>query len=181
MSAPTRAPKTIEQLQSALRLKDKSSAEALIKANPVTEAFRKYSNRCLSSGSTTKLLPDWKDIDDYLLDARTSRAVRRAGKTLKQVVEQDCVGKPYELVPHVSMFALRIMTFLKSQDGRAYDIPLETHAVRFSQDRQFDRCVRIMNLLGFLVNQSREKKANRAIKVDSEGPKELEKPEGNWI
>ncbi|KAI0880102.1 uncharacterized protein GGS22DRAFT_99835 [Annulohypoxylon maeteangense] len=169
MSATAKAPKTIEQLQAALRLKDKSSAEALIKANAVTEAFRKYSNRCLSSGSTIKLLPDWKDVDGYVHDMHMSRAVRRAGKTLKQVVEQDCLAKPYELIPHAAMFALRIMTFLKSKDGEIYDVPLKDNARRSFQDLQFDRCVRIMNLLGFLVNQNRERKANRAVK------------EGNWI
>ncbi|KAI2467465.1 hypothetical protein F4781DRAFT_308916 [Annulohypoxylon bovei var. microspora] len=169
MSASTRAPKTIEALRSALRLKDKNSIEALVTATPVTEAFRKYSNRCLSSGSTTKLLPDWKDVDEYLHDKRMSRGLRRKGKTLEEAVDQDCVDKPYELVPHASMFALRIMTFLKSERGEAYDISLEDHAIKHSEDPQFDRCVRIMHLLGFLVNQNRERRGNRVIKVDREG------------
>ncbi|KAI1106383.1 hypothetical protein F4804DRAFT_41600 [Jackrogersella minutella] len=164
MSASAEAPKTIEDLQAVLRLKNKNNTEALVRADPVKEAFRKYSNRCLSSGSTRKQLPDWKDVDEYLLDMRMSHQVRRMGKTLKEVVSQDCMDKPYELLPHASMFALRIMVFLKSEKGEQYDIGLEKHAIRYSEDVSFDRCIRIMSLLGFLVNQNREMKRTREIK-----------------
>ncbi|KAI0112775.1 hypothetical protein F4776DRAFT_667131 [Hypoxylon sp. NC0597] len=179
MSAPAQAPKTIDQLQASLRLQDKSKAEALIKAHPVREAFRKYMNRCLSAGSTKKQLPDWKEVDAYLLEKRMPRTGRVAGKVLEDIVAEDCVNKPYDLLPHASMFALRIMTFLKSEEGEAYDIRLEDHAVRRHGDIQFDRCKRIMKLLGFLVNQNLEMKRNRELEKDREIQGIMK--ENNWI
>lgn len=154
-------PKTIEELQAALRLGSKSDAEALIKADPVTEAARMYLNRCLSSGSTRKQLPDWKHVDIYLQNKRMKVPVRG---TLEQEVAKDCTDKPYELLPHAGMFALRMMDFLISEKGEMYDIPLETDKIRYPRDVQFDRCIRIMDLLGFLVNQNREMKREREEK-----------------
>ncbi|KAI1206146.1 uncharacterized protein F4807DRAFT_239132 [Annulohypoxylon truncatum] len=178
MSATDRAPKTIEQLRSALRLEDQSKAEALIQAEPVKEAYRKYANRCLSSSSTTKLLPDWKEVDEYLIELR----MRLGGKTLEEVVEQKCNEQRYELKPHVALFALRIMTFFKSEEGEVYDNPLELHRVRIKEDVSFDRCVRIMNLLGFLVNQNRERQAERAAAAAAAAPAAAAaEAEQNWI
>ncbi|KAI1412310.1 hypothetical protein F5Y13DRAFT_45920 [Hypoxylon sp. FL1857] len=176
MSTSTQSPKTMMELQAALRLKYKSDAEALIKAEPVKEAFRKYMNRCLSSGSTTKQLPDWKDVHEHLMVSRPARGI---DKTLNEIIEQQCTDNPYELMPHVSMFALRIMEFIKSAEGEVFDISLEDHPTRRPGDVQFDRCRRIMDLLAFLVNQHREmKKKNTETKRE---PQIQEKPKGNWI
>ncbi|OTA88613.1 hypothetical protein M434DRAFT_122309 [Hypoxylon sp. CO27-5] len=179
MSAPAQAPKTMDQLQAALRLKDKSKAEALLKAHPVKEAFRKYMNRCLSSDSTKRELPDWKKVDEYLLDKRMSASARGAGKVMKEIVAKECMDKAYDPLPHASMFALRIMTFLKSEEGEAYDISLENHSIWHHREVQFDRCKRIMNLLGFLVNQNREMKRNRELKRDRQIQEKMR--ENNWI
>ncbi|KAI1400717.1 hypothetical protein F4819DRAFT_359377 [Hypoxylon fuscum] len=168
MSVPGRAPRTIGELQAALRLKDETGAEALVKAAPVKEAFRMYMNRCLSSSSTKQQLADWKDVDEYLLDQRTSRLVRRMSKTLQQVVDDDCFNKPYDLVAHASLFALRIMTFLKSDKGEMYDISLEDHAIRRYEDISFDRCRRIVSLLGYLVHQNGKAKRKAEMKMDQE-------------
>ncbi|KAI1780751.1 hypothetical protein F4818DRAFT_435948 [Hypoxylon cercidicola] len=168
MSVPASAPKTIEQLQNTLRLKAKADAEALVKADHVTEAFRMYSNRCLSANSMKLLLPDWKDVDEYLMDKRTSRQVRYMGKTLEGAVTKECFDKPYGLVPHASLFALRIMTFLKSDKGEKYDIILEDRRIKHNSDLSFDRCKRIMALLGFLVHQGRERMRRLNAKRDRE-------------
>ncbi|KAI1381241.1 hypothetical protein F4677DRAFT_120025 [Hypoxylon crocopeplum] len=175
MSASARAPKTIEELHVALRLRHRADAEELIKIDTVKEIFRKYSNRCLSSGSTKLQLPDWKDVDEYLLEVRTSWPVRKMGKTVEEIATQDCSNKPYDLLFHASLFALRIMTFFGSDEGHKYDIILEERRVKCPQDVQYDRCIRIMDLLGFLVNQDREMKREREAK------KEQEMKEGNWI
>ncbi|KAI1139906.1 hypothetical protein F5Y05DRAFT_335536 [Hypoxylon sp. FL0543] len=178
MSTSARAPKTIEELRDALRLKETREAEALVNFDPVKEAFRKYMNRCLSASSTTKQLPDWKDVDEYLLERRMSRQAREVGVELEKIVDEDCKNRPYELLPHASLFALRIMTFLKSKEGEVYDISLEDHAAGRWEDVQFDRCVRIMALLGFLVNQDRMKKAEE-LSRDQEIQAIMK--ENNWI
>ncbi|KAI2602633.1 hypothetical protein GGR54DRAFT_653714 [Hypoxylon sp. NC1633] len=162
MSAPAKAPKTIEELQIALRLKQKSDAEALVKTDDVKEAYRKYANRCLSSGSTRQELPGWDEVDQYLMDTRLSGRLGRR-QTLEDVVAEDSYNRPHELLPHASLFALRIMAFLKSRKGRQYDVGPGTRRVGADEDLQFDRCVRIMALLAFLVHQSRESKRQREV------------------
>ncbi|KAL7624606.1 hypothetical protein AAE478_006173 [Parahypoxylon ruwenzoriense] len=156
MSSSTRtSPKTIRELQGALRL-GKADAEALVKSEAVREAFRQYMNRCLSSGSATKKLPDWKEVDDYLHDKRISTRVRRGVKSVEAAVADDCFEQPYELLPHASLFALRVMKFLKSSKGKAYDVDPDESAVMRWQEVEFDLCVRVMNLLAFLVNWNRQ-------------------------
>ncbi|XXG97445.1 hypothetical protein Hte_003746 [Hypoxylon texense] len=156
MSVPASAPKTIEQLQTTLRLKTKADAEALVRSGPVADAFLKYINRCLSAGASKQLLPDWKEVDEYLLEKRLLRRVRIVGKTVEEVVTKETVQKPYDLVPHAALFALRIMTFLKSDKGEKYDVIMEESKIMYQADLSFDRCRRITALLGFLVHQSRE-------------------------
>ncbi|KAI6087446.1 hypothetical protein F4821DRAFT_108356 [Hypoxylon rubiginosum] len=157
MSVPTSAPKTIPQLQNTLRLKTQADAEALIKALPVENAFRMYMNRCLSAGSTKQELPDWKDVDEYLQEKRILKRVRLRGQTLEDVVAKEAFEKPYDLVRHASLFALRVKAFLKSDRGEKYDVILDKSQIRQAQDLAFDRIRRIMALLGFLVHQSRER------------------------
>ncbi|KAI0010544.1 hypothetical protein F4779DRAFT_616512 [Xylariaceae sp. FL0662B] len=135
MSAPSKAPNTIEGLQESLRLTKKADVEALLKTNDIKEAFRQYRNRCLSSGSTKKLLPDWKAVDEYLQDKLTSRPVRR-GQPLEESVAQACHSHPYELIPHVSLFVLTVTDFLTSSTGKQFDVGLAKHS---PQDAEFDR------------------------------------------
>ncbi|KAI0843611.1 hypothetical protein F5Y06DRAFT_291527 [Hypoxylon sp. FL0890] len=177
MSASAQAPKTIDELQAVLRLKEKSQAEALINADPVKEAFRMYMNRCLSASSARRQLPDWKDVDEYLLDKRMSAQARQMGRKLDEIVVEECKNKPYDLLPHATMFALRTMTFLKSQEGEVYDISLDRPTGRWEYV-SFDRCKRIMSLLGFLVNQDRDMKA-KELRKDQEMQAEMKK--NNWI
>ncbi|KAK6955677.1 hypothetical protein Daesc_003320 [Daldinia eschscholtzii] len=160
-------PDTVKDLQVALRLKSYRYAEALVKVDDVREAFRLYMNRCLAAaGSLTRELPDWKEVDGYLQQLRLSFVVRSGQKTLREVVDEDCASKPYDLVPHVSMFALRIMDFLRTAEGSRYDVGLSPEVARHPDDVQFDRCIRILHLLGFLVNQDRElKRAREAEKI----------------
>ncbi|KAI0181732.1 hypothetical protein GGR52DRAFT_53326 [Hypoxylon sp. FL1284] len=160
MTAPASAPKTIEQLQEAFRLATRADAEALADAGPVADAFRTYANRCLSSGTVSRQLPDWKDVDGYLTNRRMSPQVRRratATTTLEAVVEADCFDAPYDLVRHASLFALRVAAFLRSDAGEKYDVLIERSRIRRSEDLSFDRCRRIVALLGFCVNRSRER------------------------
>ncbi|KAI4866551.1 hypothetical protein F4820DRAFT_245869 [Hypoxylon rubiginosum] len=168
MSVPASAPKTIEQLQNTLRLKTKADAEALVRTGPVADAFLMYLNRCLSSSAIKQQLPDWKDIDEYLTEKRLLRQKRIVGKTIEEVVTKESVDKPYDLVSHAALFALRIMTFLKSDKGEKYDASLEEHRIKHDADLSFDRCKRIMALLGFLVHQSREATKKLNAKRDKE-------------
>ncbi|OTA98798.1 hypothetical protein M426DRAFT_17069 [Hypoxylon sp. CI-4A] len=175
MATSPQHPKTIDQLQRELRLKDRLQAQSLVRADAVKEAFRKYMNRCLSAISITKQLPDWKDVDEYLQEKRTSPHVRIMGRRVEELVERDCIDSPYELLYHASLFALRIMTFLRSKTGEKYDISQNHRSIKHNTDLKFDRCVRIMNLLGFLVNQHRETMTERQRKKDRQ------KKETSWI
>ncbi|KAI1471696.1 uncharacterized protein F4812DRAFT_188921 [Daldinia caldariorum] len=160
-------PDTVKDLQISLRLKSYRNAEALVQVHDVKEAARIFMNRCLgAAGSLTKELPDWKDVDNYMQHVRLSFAVRRAQKTLAQAVDEDCKVKPYDLMPHTALFCLRIMDFLRTAEGGAYDVCLDPLVVRRREDVQFDRCIRILHLLGFFVNQHREtKRAREAEKI----------------
>ncbi|KAI1802356.1 hypothetical protein F4811DRAFT_405510 [Daldinia bambusicola] len=160
-------PDTVKDLQISLRLKSYRNAEALVQVDDVREAARLFMNRCLGvAGSLTTELPDWKDIDSYLQYVRLSFAVRRAQKTLAEAVDEDCKAKPYDLMPHAALFCLRIMDFLKTPEGAAYDVRLDPLVVRRPEDVQFDRCIRILHLLGFFVNQHREtRRAREAEKI----------------
>ncbi|KAI1653661.1 hypothetical protein F4813DRAFT_247310 [Daldinia decipiens] len=170
-----RHPETVKSLQISLRLKTHRDAEALIEVDEVKEAFRLYMNRCLVATSMTKELPNWKDVDDYLQNLRTSSAVRNKAKTLREAVEEECKSAPYELLPHVSMFALRMMSFLITARGEVYDINLDAEIAKSPEDVQFDRCIRIMHLLGFLVNHDREMRRAR------EAEKTRQAIGDNWI
>ncbi|KAI0901361.1 hypothetical protein F4806DRAFT_451994 [Annulohypoxylon nitens] len=178
MAAPPNAPKTLQELQTALRLTSKNVAGELIKAFPVTEAYRKYANRCLSSGYTNKSLPDWKDVDEYIYDLRALRPPR--GKPLRETVKWHCNNKPFELLPHAALFSLRIVEFFMSEKGARFNVCLQSHKARFPVDRNFDLCKRIMNLLGFLVNQSRARKEKMAAELE-EAKIRAGKGENNWI
>ncbi|KAI1091180.1 hypothetical protein F5B19DRAFT_287225 [Rostrohypoxylon terebratum] len=178
MTAPPSAPKTTQELQIALRLDNENSARELINAFPVTEAYRKYANRCLSSGYTNKSLPDWKDVDEYIYDLRASRAP--GGKPLREVVKEHCKNKPFELLPHATLFSLRIVEFFRSEKGIRFNMPLRSHKAQFPLDRNFDLCKRTMILLGFMVNQSRERKERRASELE-EAQVRAGKGEKNWI
>lgn len=156
MSAPARAPSTIKELQSALRLKHRSDVEALTKSDYVKETFRMYANRCLSSGAIKKELPDWKDVDEYLLEKQTSWSVRSNSQSLEQAVTEESYNNPYDLLSHAALFALRMMTFLRGK-GKKYDVSLDYATC--PEDVLFDRYMRILNLLGFMVSQNREMKS----------------------
>ncbi|KAI1652306.1 uncharacterized protein F4817DRAFT_10336 [Daldinia loculata] len=170
-----RHPETVKSLQISLRLKSRRDAEALIEVDEVKEAFRLYMNRCLTAASMNRELPDWKNVDDYLQSLRTSSVVRNKVKTLKEAVEDECKSAPYELLPHVSMFALRIMSFLTTARGEVFDVILDAEIAKGPEDIQFDRCIRIMHLLGFLVNQDRETRRAR------EAEKTRQAIGHNWI
>ncbi|KAI0851944.1 hypothetical protein F5Y00DRAFT_203841 [Daldinia vernicosa] len=170
-----RHPETVKSLQISLRLKTQRDAEALLEVDEVKEAFRLYMNRCLSAASMTRELPDWKHVDDYLQNLRTSSVVRSKAKTLREAVEDECKSAPYELLPHVSMFALRIMSFLVTARGEAFDVNLDAEIAKSPEDIQFDRCIRIMHLLGFLVTRDREARRAR------EAEKTRQAIGHNWI
>ncbi|KAI0130709.1 hypothetical protein F4814DRAFT_140025 [Daldinia grandis] len=168
-------PETVKSLQISLRLKSQRDAEALVEVDEIKEAFRLYMNRCLTAASLTKELPNWKRVNDYLQHLRTWSVVRNKMKTLREAVEDECQSAPYELLPHVSMFALRVMSFLITAQGEAYDVNLDVEIAQCPEDIQLDRCIRIMHLLGFLVNRDREARRAR------EAEKTRQAIGHNWI
>ncbi|KAI1388575.1 uncharacterized protein F4822DRAFT_250564 [Hypoxylon trugodes] len=153
MSSPNQCPMTIQELQIALRLRTISDAEELIKADPIKEAFRMYMNRCFSAASITRSLPNWKEVDEYIYWKQLHIGLRTTGALLRQVVAKDCHDNPYELIPHVGMFALRVMDFIKTPEGARFDVPLDATRIMRQEEIYFDRCRRLTTLLGFLVNQ----------------------------
>ncbi|KAI8958196.1 hypothetical protein F5Y11DRAFT_51489 [Daldinia sp. FL1419] len=149
-------PESIKELQIALRLRRQVDAEDLLKEDAVKEAFRVFMNRCLIvSGSRAIELPNWKEVDDYLETINLSYVVRRGAKTIDSCLQERCTAQPYSLKPHVAQFYRTLSIYLTSTRGEEYDMPLEPEAPGERPKTQFDRCVRIMNLLGFLVDQSR--------------------------
>ncbi|KAI0121706.1 hypothetical protein BJ170DRAFT_133676 [Xylariales sp. AK1849] len=143
-------PETLQDLQNSFKLAKVSDARALIEIDAVKESFRQYLNRYLKSETTTaEDLDDWKVIDDYLYEVRLHH--KRPG----EYAADQCLHQPYARRPHVALFVLRIMRFLKSKKGELFDVP----GVRgeHGDDRDFERCRRSVQLLGFLLKQKQSK------------------------
>ncbi|RYP50985.1 hypothetical protein DL768_003569 [Monosporascus sp. mg162] len=149
-------PKSMGDLRDRFGLKDSSDAEALLKAWPIKEAFHYYLNRCLSNQhSVVKELPEWQDVDQYLLDMRMMPRAKRRDRSLKELVEEECFNAPYQLMPHVALFVLRAESFLRSDEGTRFDIVSQMYDAE--QDKEFDRRWRSIDLLCFLVGRHRPK------------------------
>ncbi|KAI1825425.1 hypothetical protein F4861DRAFT_538108 [Xylaria intraflava] len=144
----------VRDLQESLRLPTEADASALLGADQVRETFRLYRNRCLVSDRRGPAqLPDWKDVDEFLYELQLSAPFRRdagnAGSRLLDYVARLCRDKPFELMPHVAAFVLRVESFLRSPSGAVFDV---ARAGSGSEcDVLFDRYLRIMKLLAFLV------------------------------
>ncbi|RYP07514.1 hypothetical protein DL764_002443 [Monosporascus ibericus] len=150
----TEVPKSMGDLRARFGLKNNSDAEALLKAWPIKDAFHYYLNRCLSNQhSVVKELPEWQEVDQYLLDMRMMPQDKRRDKSLKELVEEECFNAPYQLMPHVALFVLRAESFLQSDEGIRFDIASQMYETK--QDKEFDRCWRSVDLLCFLVGRHR--------------------------
>ncbi|KAI0455977.1 hypothetical protein F5B21DRAFT_166889 [Xylaria acuta] len=173
-NADTTKVTSVTDLGKSLRLSCRAEAEALLKSDQLTEAFRLYRNRCLvSDRNSAACLPDWHDVDTYLYELRLStefrqhvrRKARAKGGAVKQTktagpsvapvddyLAKLCLCGPYVLMPHVAMFALRVSNFLESREGRRFDVGRDA-AMGYDEgrDREFDRYSRIMKILTFLV------------------------------
>ncbi|RYP91207.1 hypothetical protein DL770_002684 [Monosporascus sp. CRB-9-2] len=147
-------PMSMGDLRARFGLKDNSDAEALLKAWPIKEAFHYYLNRCLSNQhSVVQELPEWQEVDQYLLDMRMMLRAKRRDRSLKELVEQECFNAPYQLMPHVALFVLRAEIFLQSDEGTRFDIASQMYDTK--QDKEFDRRWRGIDLLCFLVGRHR--------------------------
>jgi hypothetical protein len=139
-----KVPDTFEDLQNSLNLAEESYARQLVKAKPVEEAFRQYHNRYLKSKATSpEKLEDWKLVDAYIYEARLR------SKTPEIYMQCVCRSEPYNGLPHIALFVWRVMQFLKSEEGKRFDRP--STSVKMEFDRDFERCQRIVSLLGFLL------------------------------
>ncbi|KAI8630737.1 hypothetical protein F5Y19DRAFT_32930 [Xylariaceae sp. FL1651] len=160
-------------LQKSLRLADVDTTQVLLKSEQVKDAFRLYRNRCLVSGSTkADQLPSWMIVDEYLYELQLSPEFRqymrepsKANKetktqmnTIDNYLVEICRAKPYELVPHVAMFVLRVSRFFESPEGSKYDVVKQSGRQGYrpskipeKSERDFDRCSRIMEILRFKV------------------------------
>ncbi|RYO81113.1 hypothetical protein DL766_009925 [Monosporascus sp. MC13-8B] len=146
------APKSMGDLRARFGLKDNSDAEALLQAWPIKEAFHYYLNRCLSNQhNVAGELPEWQEVDQYLLDMRMMSRAKRRDRSLKELVEEECFSAPYQLMPHVALFVLRAEGFLQSDEGTRFDIASQMYDTE--QDKEFDRRWRSMDLLCFLVGR----------------------------
>ncbi|KAI1506761.1 hypothetical protein F5X99DRAFT_423380 [Biscogniauxia marginata] len=158
----TQTPGTLEELRTSLRLGSSSEAEALLRAWPVKEAFHSFVNRCLSSrGPEPRPIPDWKVVDGYLHEKRLDADVRKGkkkkegeGEALEERVAGECLQRPYEPLPHVAMFVLRMARFMDTEEGGRFDVGPRRLVKK--PGREFDRCVRATQLLGFLLKRHRE-------------------------
>ncbi|KAI1433224.1 hypothetical protein GGR50DRAFT_518899 [Xylaria sp. CBS 124048] len=153
-------PQTIDlsSLQRSLRLLTQADVEALLAADQIREAFRMYRNRCLiSDRHVGERLPSWKDVDEYLYDLQLSgeyRLLKRSGQegndALLEYVSRICHDKPYQIMPHIAAFTLRVEKFWRSPRGAWFDVGCRAED---AHDRVFDRYRRIMELLRFLLEQ----------------------------
>ncbi|RYP63419.1 hypothetical protein DL769_006958 [Monosporascus sp. CRB-8-3] len=147
-------PKSMGDLRARFGLKDNSDAEALLKAWPIKEAFHYYLNRCLSNQRTViKELPEWQEVDQYLLDMRMMPRAKRKDRSLEELVEEECFNAPYQLMPHVALFVLRAESFLQSDEGTRFEIASRKYDTK--QEKEFDRRWRSIDLLYFLVGRHR--------------------------
>ncbi|TRX89397.1 hypothetical protein FHL15_009695 [Xylaria flabelliformis] len=164
---------SVTDLGKSLRLSSEAETQALLKSNQLTEAFRFYRNRCLVSNRNKAAdLPDWHDVDTYFYELRLStefrQYVRKAGgKGSKQLESTDpnvaplddylaklCTCGPYVLMPHVAMFVLRVDNFMDSREGQRFDVCRDTgKGDEGMRERVFDRYLRIMKILTFLVSR----------------------------
>ncbi|KAI1745663.1 hypothetical protein F4680DRAFT_109928 [Xylaria scruposa] len=162
----------VTDLGKSLRLSGEAETQALLKSNQLTEAFRLYRNRCLvSNRSKAADLPDWHDVDTYFYELRLSTEFRqyvRKAKDFKSTAEATdpnvaplddylaelCLCGPYVLMPHVAMFVLRVENFLESPEGRRFDVCGDVgKGDEEGRERVFDRYLRIMKILTFLVSR----------------------------
>ncbi|KAI5864022.1 hypothetical protein GGS23DRAFT_595674 [Durotheca rogersii] len=144
-------PRTLPDLQAALRLPTEAAATALVGEDAVKEAFRRYANLCLSAGLPGQAVPTGRAVQRYL----TGRAVEgRGAAALDGAVAADCHARPYDVLPHAARFVLAAALFLNTPSGRPYDVgPPAAHP---PPDADLDRCDRLVRLLGFLAQQNRE-------------------------
>ncbi|KAI1753162.1 hypothetical protein F4782DRAFT_498522 [Xylaria castorea] len=156
----------VTDLGKSLRLSSEAETQALLKNHQLTEAFRLYRNRCLvSDRSCAACFPDWQDVDTYLYELRLStefrQYVRKQSKTadpnvapLDDYLAKLCLCGPYVLMPHVSMFVLRVNGFLESREGQRFDVCRDAGTGdEERRERVFDRYSRIMKILTFLVSR----------------------------
>ncbi|KAK6209002.1 hypothetical protein LQW54_006750 [Pestalotiopsis sp. IQ-011] len=146
--APSKAPPPtpLEQIQKTFKLPSLSETRDLVRAGPIQDAFRQYLNRYLCSHRSHLDPPeDWQAIDAHIFAARITFRDPEAH------IADQCGRRPYERLPHAALFVLRVMRFLASDGGARFDGP----SVRWEQkgDRDFARCKRGLELLGFLVRQ----------------------------
>ncbi|KAK9776259.1 hypothetical protein SCAR479_07165 [Seiridium cardinale] len=138
-------PETLEDIQNMFRLPSPAEARELIHAEPIQHAFRQYLNRYMRSATTQpELLDDWKTVDDYLYTTKIEH------KNSEQYMDEQCIRRPYDRLPHVALFVAKVMIFLKSE-GRCFD----SASVRWEQesDRDFGRCKRAVALLRFFLRR----------------------------
>ncbi len=151
---PLKALETMEELRDCFGLREISKAEALIKAWPIKEAFHYYLNRCLSAERiVSEKLPEWKEVDEYLLEKKMTPLKTRGEKSTQRLVEEACSSSPFEPMPHVALFVLRAESFLQTGEGGVFDIASKKYDNR--EHREFDRRQRSMDLLSFLVRRYR--------------------------
>ncbi|KAI0547369.1 hypothetical protein F4679DRAFT_367556 [Xylaria curta] len=160
----------VTDLGKSLRLSSEAETQALLKSNQLTEAFRLYRNRCLVSNRNKAAdLPDWHDVDTYFFELRLStefrQYVRKAGgkdakptdpnvAPLDDYLAELCLCGPYLLMPHVAMFVLRVENFLDSGEGRRFDVCRDVgKGDEGMREKVFDRYLRIMKILTFLVSR----------------------------
>ncbi|KAM0812140.1 hypothetical protein AB5N19_14457 [Seiridium cardinale] len=138
-------PETLEDIQNMFRLPSPAEARELIHAEPIQHAFRQYLNIYMRSATTQpELIDDWKTVDDYLYTTKIEH------KNSEHYMDEQCIRRPYDRLPHVALFVAKVMIFLKSE-GRCFD----SASVRWEQegDRDYGRCKRAVALLRFFLQQ----------------------------
>ncbi|KAI1328140.1 hypothetical protein F5Y16DRAFT_420273 [Xylariaceae sp. FL0255] len=132
----------LEDLTTDLTLHDNSETLTLLRHPEVKELFRHFSNRCLSPGHLSiAKLPDWKDVDEHIYKISLSSVFRQqllantggqlrtldtsikthqqTHKLLETHFERQAYDLPYEYLPHVCLFVLRLTRFFETgEDGQ---------------------------------------------------------------
>jgi hypothetical protein len=138
----------------ALDMPDWKDVDAWLYELKTDPEVRRYLRQ---SASTSTPTPTSKSAtSDEGGKGEAKRGTQGGVKTLENYLASICRDKPYELMPHVAMFALRVGAFLMSEKGARFDVGKGAGEGSVSKgglggEREFDRALRIMKILGFLV------------------------------
>ncbi|KAI3319145.1 hypothetical protein HD806DRAFT_539524 [Xylariaceae sp. AK1471] len=147
----------VSQHMKAVDLPDWKEVDGWLYELKLDPELRRYLRTAISTSPSTPTTTNGEDGK-----GNVKGGVKLGMKTIDDYLARVCHDKPYELMPHVAMFVLRVGGFLKSELGEEFDVGREdgrgvsnggerSEGSKRRREREFDRALRIMRILQSLV------------------------------